>query len=73
MIKGGMGRGQRGDKEMKGTWKAAWVKIKDKKEESENSEGREETMGAERIEGGRKRGKCQKMGGRQPRGDQEKS
>jgi hypothetical protein len=24
-------------------------------------------MGAERIEGGRKRGKCEKVGGRQPR------
>jgi hypothetical protein len=30
-------------------------------------------MGAERIEGGRKRGNCQKMGGQQPWEDQEKS
>ncbi len=47
---------------------AAWVQIKEKREESENNDGREETMKAERIEGGRKREKCEKVGGRQPRG-----
>jgi len=55
----------KGNRWIKRESKAAWVDIKEKREKSLNSEGGEVTMGAERIEDGRKNGKCENGGVRQ--------